>query len=150
MSLIMNRTGAPSRVTADEFIALIRATIPSSHMFELTFETLELGAVRLRQRFDPGQVRAGGTLSGPTLMALADTALYAMVLSLVGLEPLAVTTDLSFHFLAKPAPVDLVAEARVLKQGRRLVVGDVLIYSVGKAEPVVHATGTYALPSSRT
>jgi acyl-coenzyme A thioesterase PaaI-like protein len=139
---------APSRISAEAFLALIHATIPSSRTIDLQFDALQFGFVRLRQRFDPAHVRAGGTISGPTLMGLADTALYAMVLSLVGLEPLAVTTDLSFHFLSKPGPVDLIAEARVLKHGRRLVVGDTLLYSDGKAEPVVHATGTYALPSA--
>ncbi len=136
-------------MTRDEFLALVRETLPASQGFDVGFERLEAGLVRMRLRYDARHVRAGGTISGPTIMTLADTALYALVLSLIGLEPLAVTTDLSFHFLRRPQPVDLIAEARVLRHGRRLIVGDVMLYSDGLEPPVAHATGTYALPSLR-
>ena len=137
-----------SRVTPGEFLALVRETLPASEGFDVSFERLEAGLARMRLRYDARHVRAGGTLSGPTIMTLADTAMYALVLSLVGMEPLAVTTDLTFHFLRRPEPVDMIAEARVLRHGRRLVVGDVMIYSAGKDDPVAHATGSYALPTS--
>ena len=136
----------PSLVTGDAFLALIRETIPSSRGFDCAVEEITRGVARLRLRFDPSQTRAGGTISGPTIMMLADTALYAIVLSLIGLEPLAVTTDLSFHFMKKPAPRDLIAEARVLRHGKTLVTGDVSMRSEGDDAIVAHAVGSYAIP----
>lgn len=63
--------------------------------------------------------------------------------------PLAVTTDMSIHFLRKPRPGDLIAEARLLKKGRQLMVGEILIYCDGDPEPVAHVAGTYAVPPAR-
>jgi acyl-coenzyme A thioesterase PaaI-like protein len=80
------------------------------------------------------------------MMALADVALYGLVMSLLGRVELAVTTDLGFHFLARPAAADLLAEARLLKLGRRLLVGEVTIHSEGRPDPVCHAIGSYAIP----
>ena len=139
----------PSRITGDEFLRLIHETIPASHGNDLSVEELASGRAVVRLKGDSSQLRAGGTLSGPTIMMLADTALYAAVLSVVGLEPLAVTTDLAFHFLSRPALRDLIAEARIVKHGRKLVVGDVLIRSDGSTGAVAHAVGTYALPDRR-
>jgi uncharacterized protein (TIGR00369 family) len=99
-----------------------------------------------RVRYTPSQLRPGGTLSGPTMMSLADTAVYALVFASVGLEPLAVTTNLSINFLRKPKPADLLAEARMLKRGRALLVADVVIRSDGEAEPCAHAVVTYSIP----
>jgi uncharacterized protein (TIGR00369 family) len=83
-------------------------------------------------------------------MALADTAVWVAVLSVVGRVAMTVTVDLNIHFLRPAAPVDVVAEARLLKIGRRLAVGDVLMYSDGDPEPVAHATVTYAIPTGDT
>jgi uncharacterized protein (TIGR00369 family) len=99
-----------------------------------------------RVRYNPSQLRPGGTLSGPTQMALADTAVYALIFSAIGLEPLAVTTNLSINFLRKPKPADLLAEARVLKQGKALFVADVLVRSEGEEAPCAHAVVTYSVP----
>lgn len=101
---------------------------------------------RCRMRYHDGQLRPGGTVSGPTMMALADTAMYALVLSAIGFEPLSVTTNLSINFLRKPAPDDLIAEARLLKLGKALAVGDVLIRSAGVEHPCAHAVVTYSIP----
>ena len=105
-----------------------------------------LRQLQLKPRPQPllRQLRAGGTLNGPTMMTLADTALYAAVLTRIGLEPLAVTSDMSIHFLRKPQPAPLVATAKILRLGKRLAVGAVEIASEGQL--VAHATGTYALP----
>jgi len=95
-------------------------------------------------------LRPGGTVSGPSMFLVADVALYVAILSQVGLVPLAVTTDLSIHFLRKPAAhADLRGECRLLKLGRSLATGDVLIYSEGCDEPVAHAVGSYAIPATR-
>jgi uncharacterized protein (TIGR00369 family) len=79
-------------------------------------------------------------------MALADVSLYAAILANIGSVGLAVTTNLAFHFLRKPAQADLIAECRLLKLGKNLTVGEIAIRSDGAADLVAHATGTYSLP----
>jgi uncharacterized protein (TIGR00369 family) len=98
-------------------------------------------------RVGDDSIRPGGTVSGPTMFMLADTALYIAVLASIGPKALAVTTNMSINFLRKPAVKDLIADCRLLKLGTRLAVGEVAIYSDGEAEPVAHATGTYSIPS---
>src|SRR5262249_23669763 len=90
--------------------------------------------------------RPGGTISGPTIMMLADVAMYVALLASIGWVPLAVTTNLNINFLRKPAPGALIAECRLLKLGRRLAVGEVTLLSEGEEEPVAHATSTYSIP----
>lgn len=105
---------------------------------------------RMRCRYDPGQLRPGGTISGPTMMTLADTGLYVAILASIGPVALAVTTNLNVNFLRKPAPRDLIAECRLVKLGRRLAVGEVAIWSDGEGDDLVaHATGTYSIPPDR-
>lgn len=92
-------------------------------------------------------LRPGGTVSGPAMFALADVAVYLAILAMVGPKALAVTTSCAIDFMRKPAAgADLVAETRLLKLGRVLAVGDVLIYSQGQAEPVARASLTYSIP----
>lgn len=94
------------------------------------------------------QLRPGGTVSGPVLMTLADVALYAALLGELGLVALAVTSNLSINFLTKPASdKDIVAHAKLIKVGRTLVMGEVMLYSRGVEQPVAHVMGTYALPA---
>jgi uncharacterized protein (TIGR00369 family) len=90
--------------------------------------------------------RPGGTISGPTLMMLADVAMYIAVLASVGWVPLAVTTNLNINFLRKPAPGALIADCRLLKLGKRLAVGEVTLCCEGDNAPVAHATLTYSIP----
>ncbi len=59
------------------------------------------------------------------------------------------TTNLNINFLKKPAPRDLIAEARLIKLGKRLAVGEVAIRSDGEDELVAHATCTYSIPAQR-
>ena len=116
------------------------------------FVVEEVAPERLRVRLNVAErhLRPGGTVSGPTLFALADVAVYLAVLSRIGPVALAVTTSASVDFLRKPeAGRDLVAEARLLKLGRALAVGDVLIYPEGGAEPVARASLTYSIPPKR-
>lgn len=103
----------------------------------------------LALEYQPHQLRPGGTLSGPTMMALADTAMYALVLSAIGEVPLAVTTNLSINFLRRPKPEALIAEASLLKLGRSLAVGAVSLRPASEDEPCAHAVVTYALPPAR-
>lgn len=91
-------------------------------------------------------LRPGGTVSGPTMFAVADIAFYIAVLGMIGREALTVTTNLNINFLRKPPVADLRAEARILKLGKLLATGDVTVFSEGLADPVAHATTTYAIP----
>lgn len=108
------------------------------------------GALDLRLKVDPEQdIRPGGTVSGPVMFTLADVAAYLVTLAHVGPEALAVTVNATIDFMRKPAPVDLVAQARLLKLGRALSVSDMLLYSVGHEKPVARASLTYSLPPRR-
>ena len=114
----------------------------------VSIEEVWHGGGRVRQAYQPQFIRPGGTISGPTRMALADFAMYVGVLASIGPVPLAVTTNLNINFLRKPAQRDLLAECRLLKLGKRLAVGEVLIRSEGIEEPVAHVTSTYSIPAS--
>jgi acyl-coenzyme A thioesterase PaaI-like protein len=80
-------------------------------------------------------------------MALADVTLYGVVLSMAGAVPLAVTTDMTIHFLRRPAPCDVLASGDLLKLGSRLAMGEVIMHSDGDARPICHVVGTYAIPT---
>lgn len=134
------------RVTAEEILRLLEETIPLARRMRVRIEHLGHGVARMTLPGSPEWVRAGGTLSGPAIMALADTAIYAAVLTQIGLEPMAVTSDLNVRFLRRPPPADLHAEARVIHLGRRNAVCDVELWGEDRARIVAHATGTYALP----
>ena len=104
---------------------------------------------RVRKHFDKASLRPGGTIAGTTLMALTDIAMYVAILATIGWKPLTVTTNLNINFLRKPEPRDLLGEARLLKLGKRLVVGDIAIRTDGQDELVAHATSTYSVPADR-
>lgn len=112
----------------------------------LAIERVGYGDIRVRRHFQKNSIRPGGTISGPTMMELADFAMYVAVFSAVGPQPLAVTTNLNINFLRKPEQADLIADARLMKVGKRLAVGEVTIYSEGMPEPVAHVTSTYSIP----
>jgi uncharacterized protein (TIGR00369 family) len=114
----------------------------------LSIERVDYGEARVRRAYSDGFLRPGGTISGPTMMELADFAMYVAVFSAIGRQPLAVTTNLSINFLRKPARADLIAEAKLMKVGKRLAVGEVTILSEGMGAPVAHVTATYSIPAS--
>jgi uncharacterized protein (TIGR00369 family) len=104
------------------------------------------GGCRVRRKFRESSLRPGGTISGPTMMALTDFSMYVAILASIGPVALAVTTSLNINFLRKPEQRDLIAEVKLIKLGKRLAVGDVAIYSDGEDEMVAHATLTYSIP----
>jgi uncharacterized protein (TIGR00369 family) len=101
----------------------------------------------IRLKYHADHLRPGGTISGPTMFGLADVALYVAILAQIGRVPLAVTTNMTINFLRKPPPGDLIGEARLMKLGKRLAVGEVALHSFGAAAMVAHATGSYAIPA---
>lgn len=106
----------------------------------------EPGRVRVMRPYDATTLRPGGVISGPTLMALADTAAYALVLAHIGEVPMAVTTSLTMHFLRPAKPGDLVAEGNLLRLGRRIATCDIRLWTEGPDRLAAHATVAYALP----
>lgn len=95
------------------------------------------------------ELRPGGTVAGPVLMAVADVALYVAILGEIGIVPLAVTTSLNINFLRKPsADRSIIGVCKLIKLGKTLAVGEVSLYSEGNPQPVAHAVGTYAIPRS--
>ena len=117
---------------------------------DFTVEEVRPMAVRMRLHVAEKNLRPGGTVSGPAMFSLADVAVYLAILAMIGPEALAVTTNASIDFMRKPAAGrDLLAEARLLKLGRVLAVGDVLVFSEGQDEPVARAALTYSIPPRR-
>ena len=134
-------------LSAQQVEALIRQGVPMAEDIALSIDHLDAERVLARVPFQAKLVRPGGTLSGPVIMALADAAMYAVVLGRLGRVEMAVTANLNINFLARPAPVDLLAEARILRLSRRQAVCEVSLYSLGAEDDLVaHVTGTYALP----
>jgi uncharacterized protein (TIGR00369 family) len=112
-----------------------------------TVDAVRADGIRLRLLHDERHLRPGGTVSGPAMFALADVAVYLAILSQVGPKALSVTTNCAIDFMRKPGPgLDLICDARILKLGRALAVGDCLIYSDGLDAPVARANLTYSIP----
>ena len=136
-------------LNADEIATLLHEVFPQAFYpgCGLSLERVDYGDVRVRRAFHEDHLRPGGTISGPTMMELADFAMYVAVFSAVGAQPLAVTTNLTINFLRKPAQADLIANAKLMKVGKRLAVGEVTITSAGADQPVAHVTATYSIPA---
>jgi uncharacterized protein (TIGR00369 family) len=113
-------------------------------------ESFDEGSVTIRRKVDERDLRPGGTVSGPTMMGLADCAIYAAILREIGLVALAVTTSLNINFLRKPvADKDILGVCKILKLGKTLAIGEVTIYSEGDDRPIAHSVGTYSIPSNK-
>ena len=136
-------------MTAAELDAFLRTELPQ--MFsddDLTIEHADGETCLVRQRYSDRMLRPGGTVSGPTLMALADCAMYVVLLSAIGPVGLAVTTNLNINFLRKGQPgQDVLAAAKILKLGKRLAVGEVSLLSGTSPDPIAHVTATYSIPN---
>ncbi|NLY64628.1 MAG: PaaI family thioesterase [Alcaligenaceae bacterium] len=131
----------------EEIIAFLKNDFPQN---KCIVEKVGAKSARVRLKVGMEDLRPGGTVSGPSLMTIADVALYVAILGEIGIVPLAVTTNLNISFLRKPAADrDIIAQCNLIKLGRTLAIGDVFIYSENDSRAVAHAVGTYALPASR-
>jgi len=115
----------------------------------ISVDSVDDTTIRVRQKTLDSHLRPGGTISGPTLMAMVDCGFYLLLLARLGPVAMAVTTNLNINFMRKPEPGDLVGEGRLLKLGKTLAVGDFTIWNAGQDDPVAHATVTYAIPPRR-
>ncbi len=136
-------------MTVSEFERFLQSEFPQIFNADsgISIEDAWHGGCRVRQAYRGTFIRPGGTISGPTMMALADFAMYVAVLASIGPVPLAVTTNFNINFLRKPAQCDLIAEAKLMKLGKRLAVGEVAIHSDAHQEVVAHVTSTYSIPA---
>ncbi len=136
------------KVTPQQIQSLLRE-YALDYEGHVEIEALGKKSARVRFRIGQKHLRPGDTVSGPALMALADVAMYAALLGEIGLVPLAVTTNLNINFLRRPAQRDVIGNARLLKVGKQLAVGEVFLRSDGDPEPVAHVTCTYSIPPRR-
>jgi uncharacterized protein (TIGR00369 family) len=140
-----------AKLTVEELERLLTVEFPQ--MFNpqsgYAIDEVWFRGCRVRKRYSPRSLRPGGTIAGTTMMALADFAPYVAIHASIGWAPMAVTTNLSINFLKRPAAKDLLAEARLIKLGKRLAVAEIGIRSEGEEELVAHATATYSIPPER-
>lgn len=136
------------KLAAAEIEKIILGAFPGAKAGWLRVEEVRAGYVRLRLPFQKWMLRPVNVVSGPALFSAADTAMYALIMAHIGPAVLSVTADLNIRFLRKAPASDIVAEARLLKLGKRLAVMAVDLRVDAEPEPVAHATGSYALPAS--
>ena len=130
----------------EDLMAYMKEIFPQVHR-DFVVEDLTEDTIVMRLVVEDRHLRPGGTVSGPSMFGLADVCVYALVLARKGRQSLAVTTNSSLDFLRKPeGGKDMIARCRLLKLGRNLAVGDVLMFSEGSEKPVARATMTYSLP----
>jgi uncharacterized protein (TIGR00369 family) len=141
---------AIAKMSVAELEEFLRVEFPQSFgSGDTSIESADGETCLLRQRYSDRMLRPGGTVSGPTLMALADCAVYVVLLSAIGPVKLAVTTNLNINFLRRGAPgQDILAAARLLKLGKRLAVGEVNLLSGTAPDPIAHVTATYSIPNA--
>jgi uncharacterized protein (TIGR00369 family) len=130
-------------LTVEEVNAVLGGAFTDTEFLGLVHE-VGPGRVRIVRAFYPGMLRPGGLISGPTLMSLADTAAYALILAHVGAELMAVTSALNINFIRGAKPGDIQVEGQLLSLGRRNVVCDVRIWTESEDRLAAQATVTYA------
>jgi uncharacterized protein (TIGR00369 family) len=135
-----------SRITVAEFEAIVREKLPFAQAMAPEVVELNPEHTLMRLPYKSDFLRPGGTIGGPMLMALADLALYGAVMAAIGRVEQAVTANLTINFLRLPPPADIIAQARLLKVGKRLAVGEVELFSADGHEMVAHVTATYSIP----
>lgn len=133
-------------MTKEELAEYLAAVFPQVRE-DFAIDDLTEDTITMRLLTAERHLRPGGTVSGPSMFALADVCVYAIVLARLGPMALAVTTNCSMDFMRKPeGAAQMVAKCRLLKLGRSLAVGDILMYSEGSDKPVARATMTYSIP----
>lgn len=142
------REGVQSAITIEQVWEICERELPFACQLGLVIERLDPGEATVRLPYRDDFVRPGGTIAGPLMMTMADFAMYIAVMSRIGPQVMAVTSNLNCSFLRRPRPGDLLAHARVLKLGRRLSYGEVSLFAEGEDEeaPAAHVTVTYSIP----
>lgn len=137
MSLVLNR---------EQLSEYLHQVFPQVQR-DFAVDSLDENSIVMRLLVEDRHLRPGGTVSGPSMFGLADVSVYAMILARKGRQSLAVTTGCSMDFMRKPdGSADMIGRCTLLKLGKTLAVGDVLMFSAGSDKPVARATMTYSLP----
>lgn len=135
------------KLSASQVQVLIYSGLPAAGESGVEIQSVDGKSAWVRQPYQTNQLRPGGTLSGPTMMALADAAMYATVLGALGPEEMALTQDLHIRFLRPPKPEALLCHCEVVQLGRRSIILEARIYSESETDKAVALiTGNYALP----
>jgi uncharacterized protein (TIGR00369 family) len=124
----------------------VKEVFPQADAYQWQVKELVPGYVKVAMEIGDGHLRPGGTVSGPTMFALADIAAYLVILGHIGKVALAVTTSLNINFLTKPPPGNLIAECRLIKLGKRLAICEIHITGTQDDIIVAQATATYSIP----
>jgi len=136
--------GRVMSATKEEISAFMALEFPQT---KCVVEAVNENGATLSHEIGVNELRPGGTVSGPVMMAVADVAIYVAILGRIGIVPLTVTTSLTINFLRKPsADARIIAECTLMKVGRTLIVGEVSLYSEGSDDIVAHVVGTYSVP----
>lgn len=136
-------------MTGEDLLEFQKREFPQTVDMNIVVDEISDEHISLHMKTGERHLRPGGTVSGPTMMELADLTMYFLLLAQIGPVALAVTTNLNINFLRKPEPGVLKAEGKLLKLGRSLAVGDISIYSGNVEGPVAHVTTTYSIPPKR-
>jgi uncharacterized protein (TIGR00369 family) len=137
-------------MTGPDLLKFLADSFPQASHLQLQIEHVDSRSIRLRLPVDERHLRPGGTISGPTLMWLADCGTYLLILAQIGPVAMAVTTNLNMNFLRRgEAGRDLIGQGRLLKLGSRLAVAEFTILSDGADDPIAHAALTYSIPPRR-
>ena len=137
------------KMDRDDLTAFLASHFPQVAE-DFAVESVGPGEITVRLHVSERNLRPGGTVSGPSMFSLADVCMYLAVLAMIGPQALAVTTNCSIDFMRKPrAGADLIGTGRILKLGKALAVGDVMIHSDGMDPPVARAGLTYSIPPQR-
>lgn len=133
-------------LNAKEIEDSIKEWVPMAADIGLNIEEVRHAYARIRIPFQDKHIRPGGTISGPVMMTAGDTAMYVAILGSLGEMAMAVTSNLNINFLKRPDQLDLIAEANIIKLGKRIAFCEVAIRCDGSEELVAHVTGSYSLP----
>lgn len=136
-------------MTPEMLDAFIEKEFPQALDMGCSVVEVDEKSITVSMKASDRHLRPGGTVSGPAMMGLADMTMYFLLLAQIGPVALAVTTNLNINFLKKPEPGVMIAKGRLLKLGKTLATGDILIYSEGVDDPVAHVTTTYSIPPKR-
>jgi uncharacterized protein (TIGR00369 family) len=138
---------AEERLTREALERLAKEQCPFIELFGIRCEELGNGSAVVRLPYDERWLRPGRYIFGGMLMTLADMAIYYAILSVIGLEPMAVTNELKINFLRPAVGGDVLARAEVLKAGRRIVYGEIQLFMADEPKKLIaHATSSYVRP----
>jgi len=135
-----------ARITIEAFDELVQDGSGFLKVYDFVTEEIKYGWARIRLPYKEIHVRAGGTIAGPAMMALADFSIFAALMGAIGPARMAVTSSLSINFLRRPPATDMFAEAQIIKVTSRLAFAEVELFTVDEASPIAHISSTYAIP----